>query len=91
MRRGSHGVFGVIVCQCNILSDTEIEAAVERLLKDDPWQLIVPSKVYHSMGIRGRCCGCFADVIEIIGAMTQKLGPERDGEDAVEACGTARD
>ncbi|PWV97811.1 BFD-like [2Fe-2S] binding protein [Hoeflea marina] len=70
----------MIVCQCNILSDREIEAAVERLLRDDPWQLIVPSKVYHAMGIRGRCCGCFGDVIAIIGRMTAELGPERDGE-----------
>ena len=63
----------MIVCQCNLLSRGEIEAAVEKLLTDDPWQLIVPSKVYHSMRIRGRCCGCFPDVVEIIGAVSERV------------------
>jgi bacterioferritin-associated ferredoxin len=63
----------MIVCHCNLLSQGEIEAAVEKLLRDDPWQLIVPSKVYHSMQIRGRCCGCFPDVVEIIAAVTERV------------------
>ena len=63
----------MFVCQCNLLSQGEIEAAVEKLLAEDPWQLIVPSKLYHSMRIRGRCCGCFPDVVEIIGAVTERV------------------
>ncbi len=63
----------MIVCQCNLLSKDEIEAAVEKLLNDDPWQLIVPSKVYHFMRIRGRCCGCFPEVVEIIGTVTERV------------------
>ena len=63
----------MFVCQCNFLSRSEIEAAVERLLADDPWQLIVPSKVYHSMRIRGRCCGCFPEVVEIIGEVSERV------------------
>jgi bacterioferritin-associated ferredoxin len=63
----------MIVCQCNLLSKDEIEAAVEKLLNDDPWQLIVPSKVYHFIRIRGRCCGCFPDVVEIIGQVTARV------------------
>ncbi len=63
----------MIVCQCTLLSQGEIEAAVEKLLTDDPWQLIVPTKVYHSMLIRGRCCGCFPDVVEIIGAVSERV------------------
>jgi bacterioferritin-associated ferredoxin len=63
----------MFVCQCNLLSQGEIEAAVEKLLAEDPWQLIVPSKVYHAMQIRGRCCGCFPDVVEIIGAVTERV------------------
>lgn len=65
----------MIVCQCNLLSKGEIEAAVEKLLTEDPWQLIVPSKVYHSMQIRGRCCGCFPDVVEIIATVTDRMRP----------------
>lgn len=63
----------MFVCQCNFLSRREIEAAVERLLAEDPWQLIVPSKVYHSMRIRGRCCGCFPEVVEIIGEVSERV------------------
>ena len=63
----------MIVCQCNLLSQGEIEDAVEKLLAEDPWQLIVPSKVYHCMRIRGRCCGCFPDVVEIIRAVTERV------------------
>lgn len=69
----------MIVCQCNILSKREIEAAVERLLADDPWRLIVPSTVYHAMAQRGRCCGCFPDVVEIIAEVTAR---QRPGENA---------
>ena len=63
----------MIVCQCNLLSRGEIEAAVEKLLAEDPWQLIVPAKVYHAMRIRGRGCGCFPDVVEIIGAVGERV------------------
>jgi len=68
---------GLIVCQCNILSRHEIEMAVEHLIADDPWRLIVPSTVYHAMRIRGRCCGCFPDVIEIIAEVTERMRPNR--------------
>ncbi|MDP2733861.1 MAG: (2Fe-2S)-binding protein [Hoeflea sp.] len=65
----------LIVCQCNILSRHEIERAVESLIANDPWRLIVRSTVYHAMRIRGRCCGCFPDVIEIIAEMTERMRP----------------
>jgi len=67
----------MIVCQCNFLSKTEIEAAVEALLAEEPWRLIVPSTVYHAMRVRGRCCGCFPDVVEIIAEVTARLRPGR--------------
>lgn len=70
----------MIVCQCNIVTRSEIEAAVERLLADDPWRLIVPSTVYHSMRVRGRCCGCFPDVVEIIAEVTERVRPAGGGE-----------
>jgi bacterioferritin-associated ferredoxin len=66
----------MIVCQCNFMSRAEIESAVERLLNEDPWRLIVPSTVYHAMGQRGRCCGCFPDVVEIIAEVTENKRPE---------------
>ena len=66
----------MIVCQCNILFRHEIERAVEQLLADDPWRLIVPSTVYHAMRMRGRCCGCFPDVVDIIAEVTARVRPE---------------
>jgi hypothetical protein len=60
----------MIVCHCNVISEREIEATVERLLHDDPWRLIVPVQVYHELEKRGRCCGCFPNVVDIIVRVT---------------------
>jgi bacterioferritin-associated ferredoxin len=56
----------MITCHCNFITDKEIEDVVLGFLRDDPWQLVVPNKVHHEMGKRGRCCGCFPAVIDII-------------------------
>src|SRR5690606_10296663 len=56
----------MLICSCNIITDKEIEQAIISLLDEDAWQLIVPSKVYHRLAQRGRCCGCFPNVVELI-------------------------
>lgn len=56
----------MIVCQCNYISKKDIEGAINGFLDKDPWQLITPGIVYHSMQKRGKCCGCFPNVIGII-------------------------
>ncbi|SRR5690606_21367643 len=56
----------MIVCHCNLIQESEIERTIVAMLDDDPWQLIVPLKVYHEMNKRGRCCGCFPNVVDII-------------------------
>src|SRR5690606_10187789 len=56
----------MIVCHCNLIKESEIESVIISLLDQDPWQLIVPLKVYHEMKKRGRCCGCFPNVVDII-------------------------
>jgi hypothetical protein len=61
----------MLVCHCNIITEKEIERAIIELLDQDPWQLIVPAKVYHSMQKRGRCCGCFPNVVETIIRVTE--------------------
>lgn len=61
----------MIVCHCNIISAREIEEAITGLLDDDPWRLIVPLQVYHAMKKRGRCCGCFPNVVDIIVRVTE--------------------
>lgn len=60
----------MIICQCNLISEKEIEATIVSILEQDPWQLIVPLQVYHAMKKRGRCCGCFPNVVDIIVRVT---------------------
>jgi NAD(P)H-nitrite reductase large subunit len=56
----------MLVCSCNYISKSDIVTVIEEMLADDPWQLIVPGKVYKAMEKRGKCCGCFPNVIDLI-------------------------
>jgi len=62
----------MLVCHCNIITEKDIERTIIGLLDQDPWQLIVPAKVYHAMAKRGRCCGCFPNVVETIIRVTEE-------------------
>lgn len=62
----------MLICHCNVITSREIEGIVRDFLSADPWAIIVPAKVYHALGKRGRCCGCFPNVVDIIGDVTQK-------------------
>lgn len=84
----------MLVCHCNILTERDIETAIRRLLEADPWQLLVPAKVYHSLGRRGRCCGCFGDVAAIIVRVTEAFHAEwagAGGDGTANPPGDARD
>ena len=61
----------MLICHCNIITEKDIEQTIVGLLDQDPWQLIVPAKVYHAMQKRGRCCGCFPNVVETIIRVTE--------------------
>jgi hypothetical protein len=61
----------MLICHCNLITEKEIEEAILDLLDRDPWTLIVPAKVYHSMRKRGRCCGCFPNLVETIIRVTE--------------------
>jgi bacterioferritin-associated ferredoxin len=56
----------MIVCSCNIITRRDIEAVIERLLADDPYAVLTPNLIYHRLGRRGRCCGCFPQVSQIL-------------------------
>jgi bacterioferritin-associated ferredoxin len=56
----------MIVCSCNIITRREIEAVIERLLVDDPYTILTPNLIYHRLGKRGRCCGCFPHATQIM-------------------------
>ena len=61
----------MIICHCNLIGEREIEDTIIELLNEDPWMLIVPARVYHRMAKRGRCCGCFPNVVETIIRVTE--------------------
>lgn len=61
----------MLICHCNLITQKEIEEVIVQLLDQDPWTLIVPAKVYHTLQKRGRCCGCFPNVVETIIRVTE--------------------
>lgn len=71
----------MLVCSCNFITEKDIEDQIRALLDEDCWQLIVPSKVYHAMEKRGRCCGCFPNVVDIIIRTTQAYHEEHPSTD----------
>lgn len=56
----------MIVCHCNVLTRNEINEAIEGLIADDAYRLITPGVVYRELGKRGKCCGCFPQVVSLI-------------------------
>ncbi|KGF68496.1 hypothetical protein LL06_16140 [Hoeflea sp. BAL378] len=62
----------MIVCSCNIVTSKEIEAVILEFLMADEWQLITPGRVFQAMSARGKCCGCFPGVINIIVETTRR-------------------
>ena len=61
----------MLVCSCNVITRAEIEAVITDLLDEDCWRLIVPVQVYHAMSKRGKCCGCFPNVVGLIVEVTE--------------------
>lgn len=76
----------MLVCSCNLITDRDIKETIISLLDEDCWQLIVPGKVYHAMNKRGRCCGCFPNVVDIIVRTTEEYHARRasDGAEVVD-------
>jgi hypothetical protein len=56
----------MIVCHCNVITSAEIIAIIDAFLAEDSWRMITPVLVYHALGKRGRCCGCFPTVVDLI-------------------------
>jgi hypothetical protein len=71
----------MMVCSCNLITDKDIKETIISLLDEDCWQLIVPGKVYHAMQKRGRCCGCFPTVVDLIVQTTEEYHAGRRSED----------
>ena len=62
----------MLVCQCNVITDREIVRVIKDLLADDPWQIIVPAKVYRELEKRCKCSGCVPNVIDLITRVTDE-------------------
>ncbi|MEO5806062.1 (2Fe-2S)-binding protein [Devosia sp.] len=62
----------MLVCQCNMITSKEIEDIVLELLQQDPWQLIIPAKVYRELERRARCSGCVPNVVDIVVRVTEE-------------------
>lgn len=63
----------MIICQCNVISCTQLKSATERLSACDPHCIVTPGAVFRACGVRPQCGGCMLNVTEIIvGAMQQR-------------------
>ena len=62
----------MLVCQCNVITDREIVRVIKDLLAEDPWQIIVPAKVYRELEKRCKCSGCVPNVVDLITRVTHE-------------------
>jgi len=62
----------MLVCQCNVITDREIKEVILSFLRDDPWAIIVPAKVYRELEKRCKCSGCVPNVVDIITRVTEE-------------------
>ena len=72
----------MLVCSCNVIAVAEIEEVITDLLDEDCWRLIVPAQVYHAMNKRGKCCGCFPHVVDIIVRVTESYHRKQESAEA---------
>jgi len=56
----------MIVCSCNVIARRDIESVIEEILTEDPYAVLTPGLLYHRLGRRGKCCGCFPHVSQIL-------------------------
>src|ERR1044071_2453959 len=62
----------MLVCQCNVITDREIKQVILDFLREDPWQIIVPAKVYRELEKRCKCSGCVPNVVDLITRVTHE-------------------
>lgn len=63
----------MIVCSCNVISDAEIEAAVEELVAGDADVVLTPGMIYRAIGVRPKCGTCLNHVVELVHAHRETL------------------
>ena len=73
----------MIVCSCNFITERDIEQTIISLLDEEQWRLIVPAQVYHAMTKKGKCCGCFPNVSQMIVRVTEEYHLRKQTPDNV--------
>jgi bacterioferritin-associated ferredoxin len=56
----------MIVCSCNVITRRDVESVIEEILIADLYAVLTPNLLYHRLGRRGKCCGCFPHVSQIL-------------------------
>lgn len=72
----------MIVCSCNYILKHEIEEVIQSFLMEDAWTLVTPGRVYAALAKRGKCCGCFPNVINVIVSVTRNFHREQNTPEA---------
>ena len=62
----------MLICSCNVITSREIEQVIRGFLRDDPWAIIVPAKVYRELEKRCKCSGCVPNVVDLITRVTHE-------------------
>lgn len=50
----------MIICQCQSISDHDINSAIDWMRASDPRTLITPGKIYRALGKRADCGDCMS-------------------------------
>jgi bacterioferritin-associated ferredoxin len=88
----------MIVCSCNVITRRDVESVIEEILAADAYAVLTPNLLYHRLGRRGKCCGCFPHVSRILvehgtlvretiesGGLTLDAGDDREEGSSVAA------
>ena len=61
------------MCSCNVISSSEIEAAVESLIAGDTDVMLTPGMVYRTIGCQPKCGTCLRHVVQLMHAHREAL------------------
>jgi bacterioferritin-associated ferredoxin len=50
----------MIVCSCNVLTETRVVAAAEKLAREAPSKPITPGRILRELGVKAQCAICFS-------------------------------
>jgi bacterioferritin-associated ferredoxin len=56
----------MIVCSCNVLTETRIRATAEALAAEDSARPITPGRLFRALGARPQCGTCFSVIRTIV-------------------------